>query len=145
MYQTGEVVFQTGEVVYQTGEVVYQTREAGYSEENVVAAGDVLSQAVGGILQESPGGVLHDADEDESEEEDQEHCGDEILRDGLVYFDSCYKTAQAVTYNKKEESGILMVRSSTQLLHAFVGMQTHSILSPLIFHQILNYIHMYVF
>ena len=55
------------------------------------------------------------------DEEEQELGFDEVLHDGLVYFDSCYKTAQAVTYNKKDESGILMVRSTTQLLHAFIG------------------------
>ena len=126
IYQTREVIYQTGDVVYQTGDVVYQTGDVVYQTGDVVSipavegGGDVLSEAVGVLNEESSVGPVQGEDED-SDEEEQEVGFDEVLHDGLVYFDSCYKTAQAVTYNKKDESGILMVRSTTQLLYAFIG------------------------
>ncbi len=126
IYQTREVIYQTGDVVYQTGDVVYQTGDVVYQTGDVVSipavegGGDVLSEAVGVLNEGSSVGPVEGEDED-SDEEEQELGFDEVLHDGLVYFDSCYKTAQAVTYNKKDESGILMVRSTTQLLHAFIG------------------------
>ena len=63
--------------------------------------------------------------EDEDEAADDDEVGgrtvDGLLKEALVYFDTMYKGAPPVTYNKKDEKGILMVRSSRALLHAFVG------------------------
>ena len=60
-------------------------------------------------------------DEGLASDEDMTKITTQFLKDELLHYDSYVKMAQPVTYNKREEKGILMVRSSQQLLHALVG------------------------
>jgi len=67
-----------------------------------------------------------DSDDEEDNDEDASLMANYVakLKDELVYFESYWKATHPITYNKRDQKGILMVQSNKSLLHALVGSST---------------------